>query len=752
MLDASREAPPARLWSPGDELGGAWLDAINSRTDRAVPVAERLLRAARDGDDPGAAVRAQHVLALAYLGGGRWRLAEPYVDGMLEQLRRAPDPAFEAHAWVMRAACDAEREQPDSACEALVRAELAAEAAVEPSDQLALAFGDMAVVLGEMTLYEYAERTLSRAVDTATAAGAPIAAYLFKQGRNLARWAMRLEHQGRLEQAVERYRESVAALQVAREAEPDPRFSLESWIMTSVTTLCRARAALLSGEGWRSAKAEMASSRWMVKSSHSFEDAQWRVHAAASVALGTGEPRHALAFLDGLREHDYAVLGPRLADRWHLFVLAYERVGDDASALRAHRRMHAWYEEDSYRNRLSRLDAARVCVQDNAPGGERRSAAGAAADRTALAGSELPAEDIEAAWLDAVNARTAEAVVQAGRLLERAGRCDDPYLALRAQHVLALAYLSDAQWKPAEPHIAGMFTALRRSPEPAYEAHAWALRAACVAERGEADSALEALLRAELTAQSAAGPSDQLALAFSDIAMILGEMSQYEQAERMLVRAIETATAAGAPLGRHLLKRVANLTKWAMRLEHLGRTEEAVKRYRDSIASLAVARGAEPDTRFGLETGVMPNLKTLCQARAALLSGESWQPTQPQEGSPGGQVEAGNSFEDVLWRAHAGASVALATGQPRAALALLDEHEEQQYDVIGPRLADRFYLYRLAHSELGEHREALVASRNLHAYYDGIAYRSRRERAEAARDRVARALPGDSRSPLLSSA
>lgn len=359
MPESGQPAVTARLWSPGDELGGAWLDAINSRTDRAVPVAQRVLQAAGDRGDAGLAVRAQHVLALAFLAAGQWRLAEPHIDGMLDQIAGQPDPAFAAHGWVMRAGCHAEREQPDFALEALVRAEMAAEASTEPSDELALAFGDMAVILSEMSLYEYAERMLKRAVETATAAGAPIAMYLFKQGRNLARWAMRLEHMGRAPQAVERYREAVSALQVARDAEPDPRFSLESWMMTSVATLCRGRATLLSGEHWRPPKTEMASSRWMIKSSHSPEDAQWRVHGAASVALVTGEPRHALALLDGLREQDYAVLGPRLADRWHLYVLAHERVGDAAAALRAHRRMHAWYDEDSYRSRRERAEAAR---------------------------------------------------------------------------------------------------------------------------------------------------------------------------------------------------------------------------------------------------------------------------------------------------------------------------------------------------------------------------------------------------------
>ena len=741
MLDVDQHATTARLWSPGDELGGAWLDAINSRIDRAVPVAERLLESAIERDDATMAVRAKHVLALAFLGGGRWRLAEPYIDGILDQLDSDTDPAFAAHAWVMRAACHAEREQPDSAFESLVRAEMAAESVAEPSDQLALAFGDMAVILSEMALYEYAERMLTRAVAAAIAAGAPIAMYLFKQGRNLARWAMRLEHLGSIELAIDRYRAAVTALQVARDAEPDPRFSLENWMMTSVATLCRGRASLLSGERWRPPKAEMASYRWMIKSSHSPEDAQWRVHAAASVALVTGEPRHALALLDGLNERDYAVLGPRLPERWHLYVLAYERVSDAESALRAHRKMHTWYDEDSYRNRRSRVEVARSVVQELAKNADP------VPEIVAGIGNAAEAEELAAAWLDAVNSRTSLAVVRAGRLLGMAVQRADDYLAMRAEHVFALAYVCDGQWTQAEPHIARMFEHLTRSPEPAYAAHAWALHAACCAERGDADDALESLIRAELAAESASTPSDQLAHALSDMAMILSEMAQYELAEQTLVKAVETATAAAAPLRRHLFKRVANLTKWAMRLEHLGRTDEAVQRYQESVQTIAVARAAEPDPRFGLESWVMCSLNTLCRARAAFLRGQSWRPTEPQEAAPDWKVESDNAFEDVLWRAHAAASVALANNEPADALTTLDAFDEEQYDVIGPRLADRCYLYLLAHEQMGHHREALVASRNLHDFYDGDAYRSRRQRAEAARERVARALRDGSRVP-----
>jgi len=740
MSHAGGQVSAERLWSPGDELGGAWLDAVNSWTDRAVPVAERLLEAALERGDTATAVRARHVLALAFLNCGRWKLAEPHIDGMLDQLGRQPDPPLAAHAWAMRAACHAEREQADSAFEALVRAELVAEAATEPSDQLALAFGDMAAVLSEMALYEQAERMLTRAVDTAIAAGAPIAPYLFKRGRNLARWAMRLEHLGRADHAIERYRESVSALHVARDAEPDPRFSLESWVMTSVTTLCQGRAALLGAEGWRPHKAEMASSRWMVKSSHSHEDAQWRVHAAASVALVIGEPRHALALLDGLAEHDYAVLGPRLADRWHLFVLAHERVGDDAAALQAHRSMHAWYDEDSYRNRQSRIDAARLSVQCSAQGSDPAQSVVVTAKRPWAVDRGPLAEELAVAWLDAVNLRLTRAIVVAGRLLGTALESDDPYLAMRAEHICSLAYLCQGQWTPAEPHIARMFTHLNRSPEPAYTAHAWTFHAICCAERGEADTALESLIRAERAADSATAPSEQLALSFSDMAMVLAELAQYEQAERMLVRSLDTATAAGAPLGRHLFKRVGNLTRWAMRLEHLGRTAEAVERYRASVVALSVARDLEPDPRFERESWVTFSMDVLCRARVALLSGESWRPTQQQEEALEWPAEAGASFEEVLWRVHAAASVALANGQPRHALALLDRYREKQYDVSGPRLADRFYLHLLAHEGLGQHRDALVASRDLHGCYDGDAYRSRRERAEAARGRVARAL------------
>ena len=361
--DTSQRGTTTSSWSTGYVLVGAWLDAVNSRCAQAVPVAGQLLRTALEQDDLSMAAKAEHVMALAHLNVGEWRRAQPHIDAMLEHLSRCPEPAFAAHAWVLRGACLAELDHPDAVLEALMHAELIAESATEPSDQLALAFSDMAIILGEMAQYEHAERMLTRAVDTAVAAGAPVAVHLFKRGRNLARWAMRLEHQGRGEQAAERYGETVEALQGARDADPDPRFPLESWVMTSVATLCRARSALITGERWRPPKSEAASPRWLVKSSHSYEDAQWRVHAAASVALVTDEPRHALALLDGLREDDYAVRGPRLGDRWHLYTLAYERAGDHAAALRAHRQLHAWYDEAAYRCRRERADAARARVE-----------------------------------------------------------------------------------------------------------------------------------------------------------------------------------------------------------------------------------------------------------------------------------------------------------------------------------------------------------------------------------------------------
>ncbi len=738
MPELGRQTSSARpIWAADDQLGGAWLDAVNSRTDRAVPAAEQVLRHALANGDPGTVVRAQHVLALALINGGRWRLAERYIDDMLDQLSRAPHPAFTAQAWVMRAACHAERQQPDQAFEALVHAELVAEAAAEPSDQLALAFGDLAVILSEMTLYEHAERMLTRAVDTATAAGAPVAMYLFKQGRNLARWAMRLEHLGRAEQAVERYRESADALQIARDAEPDPRFSLESWVMTSVTTLCRARAALLGGEQWRPVRAQMASSRWMIKSSHSFEDAQWRVHSAASVALVTGEPRHALALLDGLLERDYAVLGPRLADRWHLVALAYEQVGDCANALIAHRKMHAWYDEDSFRNRQSRMEAARLSVAAEIVGPPP---AGAVVEEPRLVDDDAITAELGAAWLAAVNSRSAEASAGAEGVRAAAAERDDAYLAMRAEHVCALAYLFDGQWTQAEPHIAALFEQLSRSPEPAYAAHAWGFHGACCAARGDTDAALESLVRAEQMALRATTPSEQLAFAYSDLAMILGEMAQYEQAELMLARSLDTAAAAGASLARHLFTRVRNLTRFAMRLEHLGRTAEAVQRYEQSLVALTAARGVPPDPRFGLEPWVMCSMHTLCRSRVALLSGTGWQPMHPQEPMPEWRAESGSSFDGVLWRAHAEASLALANDQPREAMAVMERFDEAQYGVTGPRLGDRFYLYLLTQDRLGQSAHALTASRNLHDFYDRDAYRSRRERAEAARERVARSL------------
>jgi diguanylate cyclase (GGDEF)-like protein len=338
--------------------------------------------------------------------------------------------------------------------------------------------------------------------------------------------------------------------------------------------------------------------------------------------------------------------------------------------------------------------------------------------------------NLERAWYDAVNCRLADAVPVAERLLGEAIDRGDYDTAAKAEQVLTLAYLNDDQWEAAEPHISRMFEHLSRSPFPALAANGWVFRAACLIERGQSDFALESLVQAELTADEAEASSDPLALAYSDCALVYSELGLYEQAERVVTKAVEAATSVGAPLALHLSRRGRNLALWGIRLEHLGRLDEAATRFAEAAAAVQVAQTAPPEPRFQTEPSIMVSIGTLCRSRAAALGATEWDPADtPRD-------EVSDSYECVQWRVHALACVALARAEPDTALDLLDGLHEKDYAVLSPPLTDRWHLYVLAHERRGDHAAALEAHRKLHSLYGEKAYFGRQERAHAARVRL----------------
>ncbi|MFB9431225.1 GGDEF domain-containing protein [Streptoalloteichus tenebrarius] len=185
------------------------------------------------------------------------------------------------------------------------------------------------------------------------------------------------------------------------------------------------------------------------------------------------------------------------------------------------------------------------------------------------------------------------------RLLDEAQRRGEPWTlgqVLRAVAVVRLVtpVLSDT----ADPVLDELLQHTRRHGLVVLESDAFALRGARALQAGNEDIALSSVATALAMLDNPAPDvlvtkrtwERLLATALVDIGLVLTQLGVHEMADEVLARAHQCIRDNGGPheISVHLINRVKLLIGWGLRLERVGREEDAQERY-DTAAAIAVA-------------------------------------------------------------------------------------------------------------------------------------------------------------------
>ncbi|WP_092529653.1 GGDEF domain-containing protein [Amycolatopsis arida] len=185
-------------------------------------------------------------------------------------------------------------------------------------------------------------------------------------------------------------------------------------------------------------------------------------------------------------------------------------------------------------------------------------------------------------------------------LLEETQRRGEPILVAQLLRAAALARLvTRGQAAEAEPRLDEMLAHTKRHGLALLRADAHALRGRLLVLSSQEDAALTEIARALAILDDSATPDVQLgrrawdrllSSALIDCWIVLNQLGVYEAAEEVIARAHQAVRDSAGPheITLQLINRVKMLLGWGLRLERVGRADEAGEKFR-TAASMAIA-------------------------------------------------------------------------------------------------------------------------------------------------------------------
>ncbi|WP_083665818.1 diguanylate cyclase [Saccharomonospora sp. CUA-673] len=185
-------------------------------------------------------------------------------------------------------------------------------------------------------------------------------------------------------------------------------------------------------------------------------------------------------------------------------------------------------------------------------------------------------------------------------LLDETQRRGEPLLVAQMLRAAALArIISVSRAEEAEQQLDEMLAHTRRHGATLLQADCHALRGRRLVLSGHDDAALTEIARALALLDDP--PSQELGLgrrawdrllstALNDCWIVLNQLGVYEAAEEVITRAHQAVRDSAGPheITMQLMNRVKMLLGWGLRLERIGRSEEAGEKFR-TAASMAIA-------------------------------------------------------------------------------------------------------------------------------------------------------------------
>ncbi|WP_232212870.1 GGDEF domain-containing protein [Saccharomonospora saliphila] len=201
-------------------------------------------------------------------------------------------------------------------------------------------------------------------------------------------------------------------------------------------------------------------------------------------------------------------------------------------------------------------------------------------------------------------------------LLAETRRRGEPVLVAQLLRATALARLVTRGFaREAEPLLDEMLAHTKRHGLALLRADAHALRGRLLVLDAHEDAALTEIARALALLDDAPAPEVHLgrrawdrllASALNDCWIVLNQLGVYEAAEEMISRAHQAIRSSAGPheITLQLMNRVKMLLGWGLRLERVGRDEEAGEKFRTAASMTIAAEAPFAESLFPRSPGV----------------------------------------------------------------------------------------------------------------------------------------------------
>lgn len=200
-------------------------------------------------------------------------------------------------------------------------------------------------------------------------------------------------------------------------------------------------------------------------------------------------------------------------------------------------------------------------------------------------------------------------------MLEETQRRGEPVLVAQQLRAAVLARLVSSLVTESESLLDEMLAHSRRHGLALYRADAHALRGRLLMLTAQDDAALTEIARALAILDYTTGPDVQMrrrewarmqSSALIDCWVVLNQLGVYEAAEEVIARAHQANRECAGPhdIAMQLISRVKMLLGWGLRLERVGRQDDAATKFR-TAASMAIAVEAPyAESLFPRKSGV----------------------------------------------------------------------------------------------------------------------------------------------------
>jgi diguanylate cyclase (GGDEF)-like protein len=336
--------------------------------------------------------------------------------------------------------------------------------------------------------------------------------------------------------------------------------------------------------------------------------------------------------------------------------------------------------------------------------------------------------------------------IAAARLLATDGRADelralvdelraDPDAALGPDELVLLGVLTAVAATNTQlvPEAAAALDELRPllvAASPVMQARFHSLASHVAHAAGDDDAAVSEVVVALAALESVSEPSEDLAVVLTNSAASLANCQLFSLAVETAERGVAVAEAAGLPAGMHSRMVAYAHLAWAMRLEHLGLTDDGAQRWAGAL---------EHFDRTLADRQVTPLHRAMSAAYRAVAAARLGEPGEARRCLDRSRATPARPVTPDLrrLRLHAECAVLIAEDRPSEARHLLTAYWQEAGRLrIPPWTEDAaFLLARVAEVE-GRTSDALRWYREVHERYGRAQYEVWLSRATAARLRV----------------